>query len=71
MPAIVPRRRRLPRDDPRRAAGNEDTTKLLAKVAGVIDPATGTVRLKRTVDVADEMALDTRSAKTVRTRTRS
>jgi hypothetical protein len=37
----------------------------------VIDPATGTVRLKRKVDDADEMALDTRSTKTVRTKTRS
>jgi hypothetical protein len=52
-------------------SGNEDTARLLAKVVDVIDPATGTVRLKRTVDDADEMALDTRSTKTVRTRTRS
>jgi hypothetical protein len=52
-------------------SGNEDTAKLLAKVVDVIDPATGTVRLKRQVDDADEMALDTRSTKTVRTRTRS
>jgi len=34
----------------------------------VVDAATGTVRLKRKVDDADEMALDTRSTKTVRTR---
>jgi hypothetical protein len=47
-------------------AGNESTTKLLAKVVDVEDPATGTVRLKRKVDDADEMALDTRSTKTVR-----
>jgi hypothetical protein len=46
--------------------GNESTTKLLAKVVDVEDPATGTVRLKRKVDDADEMALDTRSTKTVR-----
>jgi len=52
-------------------SGNVDTARLLAKVVDVIDPATGTVRLKRTVDDADEMALDTRSTKTVRTRTRS
>jgi len=52
-------------------SGNEDTAKLLAKVVDVIDPATGTVQLKRKVDDADEMALDTRSTKTVRTRTRS
>jgi hypothetical protein len=49
-------------------SGNEDTAKLLAKVVDVVDAATGTVRLKRTVDQADEMALDTRSTKTVRTR---
>ena len=48
------------------AAGNEDTAKLLAKVVDVVDEATGTVRLKRKVSTADEMALDTRSAKTVR-----
>ena len=49
-------------------SGNEDTAKLLAKVVDVVDAATGTVRLKKTVDDADEMALDTRSTKTVRTR---
>ncbi len=49
-------------------SGNEDTAKLLAKVVDVVDAASGTVRLKRTVDDADEMALDTRSTKTVRTR---
>ena len=32
----------------------------------MIDPATGTVRLKAKVADADEMALDTRSSKTVR-----
>ena len=37
-----------------------------AKVVDVIDPATGTVRLKAKVADADEMALDTRSSKTVR-----
>jgi hypothetical protein len=47
-------------------SGNEDTAKLLAKVVDVVDAATGTVRLKRAVDDADEMALDTRSTKTVR-----
>jgi hypothetical protein len=47
-------------------AGNEATTKLLAKVVDVEDAASGTVRLKRQVDDADEMALDTRSTKTVR-----
>ncbi len=49
-------------------SGNEDTAKLLAKVVDVIDPATGTIRLKAKVADADEMALDTRSTKTVRTR---
>ncbi|HVT70307.1 MAG TPA: hypothetical protein VHF26_21360, partial [Trebonia sp.] len=48
------------------AAGNEDTARLLSKVVDVVDEATGTVRLKRKVDAADEMALDTRSVKTVR-----
>ena len=47
-------------------SGNEDTAKLLAKVVDVIDVETGTVRLKKQVEGADEMALDTRSTKTVR-----
>ena len=47
-------------------SGNTDTAGLLAKVVDVLDPATGTVRLKRAVADADEMALDTRSSKTVR-----
>ena len=49
-------------------SGNEDTARLLARVVDVVDAATGTVRLKKQVDDADEMALDTRSTKTVRTR---
>ncbi len=49
-------------------SGNEDTAKLLAKVVDVVDAATGTVRLKKKVEDADEMALDTRSTKTVRTK---
>jgi hypothetical protein len=48
------------------ASGNEATTKLLSKVVDVEDAATGTVRLKPRVADADEMALDTRSTKTVR-----
>ncbi|MGD0702114.1 MAG: VWA domain-containing protein [Trebonia sp.] len=48
------------------AAGNEDTARLLAKVVDIVDEATGTVRLKKKVSAVDEMALDTRSAKTVR-----
>ena len=47
-------------------SGNTDTAKLLATVVDVDDPATGTVRLKARVNDADEMALDTRSSKTVR-----
>ena len=34
----------------------------------MVDPGTGTVRLKRNVSRADEMALDTSSTKTTRTR---
>jgi hypothetical protein len=49
-------------------SGNEDTARLLAKVVDVVDPVTGTVRLKAKVADADEMALDTRSTKTVRAR---
>ena len=49
-------------------SGNEDTAHLLAQVVDVIEPATGTVRLKAKVVDADEMALDTRSTKTVRAR---
>jgi hypothetical protein len=48
------------------ASGNEATTKLLSRVVDVTDAATGTVRLRSRVDDADEMALDTRSTKTVR-----
>jgi hypothetical protein len=48
------------------SSGNEDTAKLLSKVVDVVDAATGTVRLKKKVEDADEMALDTRSTKTVR-----
>ncbi len=49
-------------------SGNEDTAKLLAKVVDVVNADTGTVRLKKRVQDADEMALDTRSTKTVRAR---
>ena len=48
-------------------SGNQDTAELLAKVVD-FDPVTGTVRLKSKVAEADEMALDTRSTKTVRVR---
>jgi hypothetical protein len=49
-------------------SGNSDTAKLLAKVVDVVDAASGTVQLKKKVDDADEMALDTRSTRTVRTK---
>jgi hypothetical protein len=47
-------------------SGNDGTLKLLAAVVDVEDAATGTVRLRGDVADADEMALDTRSTKTVR-----
>ncbi|GID92527.1 VWA domain-containing protein [Amorphoplanes digitatis] len=47
-------------------SGNKATEELLATVVDIEDAATGTVRLRRKVDAADEMALDTRSTKTVR-----
>jgi von Willebrand factor type A C-terminal domain/von Willebrand factor type A domain len=49
-------------------SGNQATAKLLANVVDVVDAATGTVRLKAKIADADEMALDTRSSKTVRIR---
>jgi hypothetical protein len=51
--------------------GNEDTTRLLAKVVDVVDLEAGTVRLKQQVTRSDEMALDTRSTKTTRIRRES
>ncbi|GGT70313.1 vWA domain-containing protein [Actinomadura citrea] len=51
-----------------REVGNEQISGLLDKVVDVVDPAHGTVRLKRDVAKADEMSLDTRSVRTVRTR---
>jgi hypothetical protein len=47
-------------------SGNEGTLRLLEGVVEIDDPHTGTVRLRREVEDADEMALDTRSTKTVR-----
>jgi hypothetical protein len=52
------------------ASGHADTAKLLRQVVDVDDPVTGTVRLKPYVEDADEMALDTRSTKTIRSRSR-
>ena len=48
------------------ASGNDEATSKLKKVVDVVDVGTGTVRLKRAVDRADEMALDTASTKTTR-----
>ena len=47
-------------------SGNAATEKLLRNVVDVQDPATGTVRLKRSVSKQDEMMLETRSTKTTR-----
>jgi hypothetical protein len=47
-------------------SGNEGTMRLLRGVVDIEDEASGTVRLRAKVDDADEMALDTRSTKTVR-----
>ncbi|MGA8047135.1 MAG: VWA domain-containing protein [Dermatophilaceae bacterium] len=48
--------------------GNDEATAKLRKVVDVEDAETGTVRLKRSVERADEMALDTASTKTTRIR---
>jgi len=50
------------------ATGNDEATSRLRKVVDIDNPETGTVRLKRAVDRADEMALDTASTKTTRVR---
>ena len=47
-------------------SGNDGTLRLLEAVVDVVDPGTGTVRLRGDVQEVDEMALDTRSTKTVR-----
>lgn len=47
-------------------SGNEATAKLLRTVVDIDDAPTGTVRIKRQVAKADEMALETRSTKTTR-----
>jgi len=49
-------------------SGNEDTTRRLAKVVEVVDAAEGTVRLKKSVQKADEMDLDLGSTRTRRVR---
>jgi hypothetical protein len=48
--------------------GNEEATAKLLRVVEVQDAATGTIRLRRDIDKADEMALDTASTKTTRIR---
>jgi hypothetical protein len=48
--------------------GNAEATAKLRKVIDIDNAETGTVRLKRGVDKADEMALDTASTKTTRIR---
>ena len=48
-------------------SGNDGTAKLLRGVVEV-DERTGTVRLRRDVAAADEMALDARSTRTARVR---
>jgi len=46
--------------------GNDEATAKLKKVVEIDDPNAGTVRLRRSVDKLDEMALDTASTKTTR-----
>ena len=46
--------------------GNDEATAKLTKVVDIDDPNAGTVRLRRSVDKLDEMALDTASTKTTR-----
>jgi hypothetical protein len=48
--------------------GNDEATAKLKKVVDIDDPNAGTVRLRRSVDKLDEMALDTASTKTTRVR---
>jgi hypothetical protein len=50
-------------------SGHDGTVRLLRKVVDVEDERTGTVRIRRNVAKVDEMALDTRSTRTVRVRT--
>ena len=48
------------------ASGHDGTVRLLKKVVDIDDERTGTVRIRKDIDKADEMALDTRSTRTVR-----
>lgn len=47
-------------------SGNDDTTRRLGKVVDIVDAEEGTVRLKQTVNKADEMDLDLGSTRTSR-----
>jgi von Willebrand factor type A C-terminal domain/von Willebrand factor type A domain len=47
-------------------SNNKATEKLLRRVVDIDDAATGTIRLKKGVEKADEMMLETRSTKTTR-----
>ena len=47
-------------------SGNDETTSRLKKVVDIVDERAGTVRLKRTVQKADEMDLDLGSTRTSR-----
>lgn len=49
------------------ASGHESTAKLLANVVEVVDAPSGTIRLRGGVSAVDELALNIRSTKTVRT----
>jgi hypothetical protein len=49
-------------------SGHEDTAKLLARVVEVVDPVTGTVRLKKKVEGVDAEIANVRSVKTIRTK---
>ena len=55
-----------PAIDTMSALYNGGATTGLRKVVDIDDPGTGTVRLRRDVEKADEMALDTASTKTTR-----
>ena len=48
--------------------GNDEATSKLRKVVDIEEPGTGKVRLRKSVDRLDEMALDTASTKTSRVR---
>jgi hypothetical protein len=49
-------------------SGHDGTVRMLRKVVEVEDERAGTVRIRREVDKADEMELETRSTRTVRVR---